>query len=198
MHCLVFLHFRIDMKNYTGLRETYLVVSGTVIGKDNIIFLPKISVLQIISRWIWPSGFFFFTKTDGQIKYLFLYYLILSNFLSLFLYPFLLCSFSSEQLQKNSELRNPPSLLNCEDKAENLDIQGDSGLPQCGLTIASPTVGQLTVEEKTIRQVMKEVTDGDTIQEGDPKQAAEEGSTQEKVLKQIKKRLKVGQMKGKM
>lgn len=59
MHCLVFLHFRIDMKNYTGLGETYLVVSGTVIGKDNIIFLPKISVLQINSRWIWPSGFFF-------------------------------------------------------------------------------------------------------------------------------------------
>jgi len=142
--------------------------------------------------------FFFHENRWANKVSQFLYYLILSNFLSLFLYPFLLCSFSSEQLQKNSELRNPPSLLNCEDKAENLDIQGDSGLPQCGLTIVSPTVEQWTVEEKTICQVMKEVTDGDTIQEGDPKQAAEEGSTQERVLKQIKKRLKVGQMKSKM
>ena len=45
---------------------------------------------------------------------------------------------------------------------------------------------------------MKEVPDGDTIQAGDPQQAAEEGSTQEKVLKQKKKKLKVGQMKSKM
>lgn len=120
------------------------------------------------------------------------------QFLIISRYSFLLFSFSSEKLQKNSELRNPPSLLNCEDKAENLDIQGDSGLPQCGLTLVSPTVEQLTFEVKTIRQEMKEVPDGDTIQAGDPQQAAEEGSTQEKVLKQKKKKLKVGQMKSKM
>ena len=120
------------------------------------------------------------------------------QFLIISRYSFLLFSFSSEKLQKNSELRNPPSLLNCEDKAENLDIQGDSGLPQCGLTLVSPTVEQLTFEVKTIRQEMKEVPDGDTIQAGDPQQAAEEGSTQEKVLKQKKNKLKVGQMKSKM
>ena len=120
------------------------------------------------------------------------------QFLIISRYSFLLFSFSSEKLQKNSELRNPPSLLNCEDKVENLDIQGDSGLPQCGLTLVSPTVEQLTFEVKTIRQEMKEVPDGDTIQAGDPQQAAEEGSTQEKVLKQKKKKLKVGQMKSKM
>ena len=80
------------------------------------------------------------------------------------------------------------------DKAENLDIQGDSGLPQCG----SAAVEQLMVEEKTIRQETKEAPDGDTIQAGDQQQAAEEGSTQEKVFKQKKNKLKVGQMKSKM
>lgn len=77
------------------------------------------------------------------------------------------------------------------DEADNLDIQGNSSqlkveetkFPQGGLEVASATVEQLTDEEKG---------DGDTIQEGDPKQAVEKGSTQENALKQKKKKVKVG------
>lgn len=88
------------------------------------------------------------------------------------------------------------------DEAENQDIQGNSSqlkveetkFPQGGFEVASATVEQLTDEEKSTRtrQEIKEASDGDTIQEGDPKQAAEEGSTQENTLKQKNKKMKVG------
>lgn len=86
------------------------------------------------------------------------------------------------------------------DEAENLDIQGNSSqlkveetkFPQGGLEVASATVEQLTDEEKSTHQEIKEACDGDTIQEGDPKQAVEKGSTQENALKQKKKKVKVG------
>ena len=122
------------------------------------------------------------------------------------MYLFLFCSFSPDQPQKKSELQTPPSHLNCVDETENLNIQADSGqstaeernFPQGSLQPVVATVEQLAVEEKTIHQETKEATDGDTIQEGDSKQAAEEGSTQENVLKQKEKNTEVSCVKNKL
>ena len=123
------------------------------------------------------------------------------------MYSFLFCSFSPDQPQKKSELQTPPSHLNCVDETENLNIQADSGqstaeernFPQGSLQpVVAATVEQLTAEEKTIHQETKEATDGDTIQEEDSKQAAEEGSTQENVLKQKEKNTEVSCVKNKL
>ena len=123
------------------------------------------------------------------------------------MYSFLFCSFSPDQPQKKSELQTPPSHLNCVDETENLHIQADSGqstaeernFPQGSLQpVVAATVEQLTAEEKTIHQETKEATDGDTIQEEDSKQAAEEGSTQENVLKQKEKNTEVSCVKNKL
>ena len=93
------------------------------------------------------------------------------------------------------------------DETENLNIQADSGqstaeernFPQGSLQpVVAATVEQLTAEEKTIHQETKEATDGDTIQEEDSKQAAEEGSTQENVLKQKEKNTEVSCVKNKL
>ena len=89
------------------------------------------------------------------------------------------------------------------DETENIHIQADSGqltaeernFPQGSLQPVNATVEQLTTEEKTIHQETKEATDDDTIQEKDSKQAAEEGSTQENVLNQEKKKTKVSCVK---
>ena len=120
------------------------------------------------------------------------------------MYSFLFCSFSPDQPQKKSELQTSPSHLNCVDETENL--QADSGqstaeernFPQGSLQPVVATVEQLAVEEKTIHQETKEATDGDTIQEEDSKQAAEEGSTQENVLKQKEKNTEVSCVKNKL
>lgn len=122
------------------------------------------------------------------------------------LYSFLFCSFSPEQPEKKSEVTNPASHLNSVDEAENLDIQVDSGqltaeernFPQGSLEPIGATVEQLKAEGKTIRQEGKEVPDGDTIQEEDSKQAAEEGSTQENELKQKKKKTEVSWVNNKL
>ena len=123
------------------------------------------------------------------------------------MYSFLFCSFSPDQPQKKSEFQIPPSHLNCVDETENLHIQADSGqstaeernFPQGSLQpVVAATVEQLTAEEKTIHQETKEATDGDTIQEEDSKQAAEEGSTQENVLKQKKNKTEVSCIKSKL
>ena len=123
------------------------------------------------------------------------------------MYLFLFCSFSPDQPQKKSELQTPPSHLNCVDETENLNIQADSGqstaeernFPQGSLQpVVAATVEQLTAEEKTIHQETKEATDGDTIQEEDSKQAAEEGSTQENVLKQKERNTEVSCVKNKL
>ena len=91
------------------------------------------------------------------------------------------------------------------DETENL--QADSGqstaeernFPQGSLQpVVAATVEQLTAEEKTIHQETKEATDGDTILEKDSKQAAEEGSTQENVLKQKKNKTEVSCIKSKL
>ena len=105
-------------------------------------------------------------------------------------------SFSHEQPEKKSELKNPPSHLDSVDEAENLDIQAESdqltaeerNFAQGSLEPIGATVEQLKAEEQTIRQDRKEAPDDDTIQEEDSKQAAEEGSIQENVLKQEKKK----------
>ena len=115
------------------------------------------------------------------------------------LHSFLFCTFSSEQPQKKSELQTPPSNLDCVDETENIYIQADSGQStaegrnflQGSLQPVGASVEQLTAEEKTIHQEPKEATDGDTIQEEDSKQAAEEGSTQGNVLNQKKKKTEV-------
>lgn len=54
------------------------------------------------------------------------------------------------------------------------------------------------LKKKTIHQETKEATDGDTIQGEDSKQAAEEGSTQENVLKQKKNKTEVSCVKNKL
>lgn len=85
--------------------------------------------------------------------------------------------------------------MNCVDEAENHEIQADRGqltakernFSQGSLEPVGATVEQLAAEEQTIRQERKKARDGDTIQEEDFEQAAEEGSTQENVLKQKKK-----------
>ena len=107
-------------------------------------------------------------------------------------YCILFCIISPEQQQKKSELQTSPSHLDCVDEAENNHIQADNGqstaeertFPQGSLQPVGATAEQLTAEEKTIHQETKEATDGDTIQEEDSNQAAEEGSTQENVLNQ--------------
>ena len=123
------------------------------------------------------------------------------------LFSFLFCSFAPEQPQKKPELQTTPSHLNCAvDETENLHIQADSGqstaeerdFPQGSLQPVVDTVEQLTAEEKNIHQETKEATDGDTIQEEDSKQAAEEGSTQESVLKQKKNKTEVSCVKSKL
>ena len=96
--------------------------------------------------------------------------------------------------------------MDCEDETENLHIQADSGqstaeernFPQGSLQPVGATVEQLTAEEKNIHQETKEATDGDTIQEKDSKQAAEEGSTLENVLNQKKKKTDVSCLKNKL
>ena len=89
------------------------------------------------------------------------------------------------------------------DETENIHIQADSGqstaeernFPQSSLQPVGASVEQLTAEEKTIHQETKEATDGDTIQEEDYKQAAEEESAQENVLNQKKKKTEVSCVK---
>ena len=127
-------------------------------------------------------------------------------FCFILLYSFLFCSFAPEQPQKKSELQTTPSHLNCVDETENLHIQADSGqsiaeerdFAQGSFQPVVATVEQLTAKEKTIHQETKEATDGDTIQEEDSKQAAEEGSTQENVLKQKKNKTEVSCVKSKL
>ena len=125
----------------------------------------------------------------------FLFYLNLCHsipFCFILLYSFLFCSFSPEQPQKKSELETPAPHLAYVDETENIHIQADNGqstaeernFPQGSLQLVGATAEQLTAEEKTIHQETKEATDGDTIQEEDSNQAAEEGSTQENVLNQ--------------
>ena len=123
------------------------------------------------------------------------------------MYSFLFCSFAPEQPQKKSELQTTPSHLNCAaDETEDLHIQADGGqstaeerdFPQGSLQPVVDTVEQLTAEEKTIHQETMEATDGDTIQDEDSKQAAEEGSTQENALKQNKSKTEVSCVKGKL
>ena len=89
------------------------------------------------------------------------------------------------------------------DETENIHIQADSGqstaeernFPQGTLQTVGASVEQLKAEEKTIHQETKEATDGDTIQEEDSKQVAEEGSTQENALNQKKKKTEVSCVK---
>ena len=93
-------------------------------------------------------------------------------------------------------------------ETENLDIQADSGqstaeeinFPQGSIESVSATVEQLTNEEKAIHQKRKEAPDGDNIQQQDSKEAAEEDSAQEKVLKQNKKakKMEVSRVKNKL
>ena len=66
---------------------------------------------------------------------------------------------------------------------------------QGSLQPAGATVEQLRAEEKTIHQKTKETTECATIQEKDSNQAAEEGSTQENVLNQKKKKTEVSCVK---
>ena len=69
---------------------------------------------------------------------------------------------------------------------------------QGSLQPVGATVEQLTAEEKTIHQKTKEATECATIQEEDSNQAAEEGSTQENVLNQKKKKTEVSCVKSKL
>ena len=66
---------------------------------------------------------------------------------------------------------------------------------QGSLQPVGATVEQLTAEEKTIHQKTKEATECATIQEEDSNQATEEGSTQENVLNQKKKKTEVSCVK---
>jgi len=146
------------------------------------------------------TAFYQESRWDIFFYCVFIFYFLLNfvPFHFILLYSFLFCSFSPEQPQKKSELKNALSDLDCMDDAENLDIQADSGqltadkrnVAQGSLEPVGATTEQLKVEEKTVRQAGKEAPDGDT-QEEDSKQAAEEGSTQENVLKQKKKKTEV-------
>ena len=139
--------------------------------------------------------------------YLFIFfYLILCHFIPfcfILLCSFIFYSFSPEQQQKKSELPAPPSHLDCVDETENIDIQADSGqstaeernFPQGSLQTVVASVEQLGAEEKTVHQETKEAIVGDTIQEGDSKQAAKEESTQENILNQKKTKTEVSCMK---
>ena len=121
----------------------------------------------------------------------------LHNFASFYFTPLYFYSVLSSpgQPQKKSELETSPSHLNCVDEAENLDIPADSGqltaeernFPQGSLESVGATVEQLTDEEKAIRQARKEAPDGDNIRQEDSKEAVEERSAKEKVLRQKKK-----------
>ena len=89
------------------------------------------------------------------------------------------------------------------DETENNHIQADSGqstaeernFPQGSLQTVVASVEQLGAEEKTVHQETKEAIVGDTIQEGDSKQAAKEESTQENILNQKKTKTEVSCMK---